>query len=112
MSSSEIADDIAMKLILVLLRVCSHIICINEISRYFINCKGLGEALGSLLILGDAEDADFIRGFWGETAFLFESHSAIIITILRHDCGKIGAWGMIGRLGLVFLMAMLVEGFK
>lgn len=111
MSSSEVANDVAMKLVLVLLRIGDHIICIKKVPCYFINCKGFGEALGSRLKIGDADDADFITRFWRETAFLFESNSAIIINILRHDCGEIGARVMFvfGKMEGAFLRFMLVE---
>ena len=86
MSSHDIPEDINVHFPLVLLRVSSHVVGIDEIACYFIRSKRLGETLGGLLVLCDTEDADFLGGFWGETSFLLESDSATAIG-LRHDCG-------------------------
>lgn len=114
MGSGDVAKDITMKLPLILRRVRGHVICINEISSYFIDCEGFREALGSLLILGNANLADFITRFWGQTAFLLEGHGAVTVTIQRHDCGTISNdWSMLlfTDWEVAFLLASLVEGF-
>ena len=75
-----------MHLPLVLLGVSSHILHVDEVACYFIHGEGFSEALCGLLVFCNAEDADFLSGFWGETAFLLEGESTAVIG-LRHDCG-------------------------
>lgn len=78
-----------MHLPLVLLRVTCHVIRVDEVACYFIHREGFSETLGGLLVLGDAEDADFLGGFWREAALLLEGGCTAVIG-LRHDC--VGIW--------------------
>jgi len=69
-----------MHLPLVLLGVARHIICVDEVACHFIHGEGFSETLGSLFILSNAEDADFLSGFWGETA-LFSRVSVLLLFV-------------------------------
>lgn len=62
MGRSDIAQDITVHLVLVLFRVSSHVIRIDEVSRNFIDGERFSETLSCLLVLGDAENADFLVG--------------------------------------------------
>jgi hypothetical protein len=94
MSSSHIAQDVAMQLVLELLIVLGQIIGVDKIARlspvssplhetlytqtyHFINSKGLSQTQGSAFIFFNAENADLLLlAFERQTAFLLKSNSS------------------------------------
>lgn len=58
--SSDIVQNIAMELPLILFSIMSQIIGIDEVPCYRINCESFSKASRNLLILAHAEDADFL----------------------------------------------------
>ena len=87
MGSSDIAQNVTMELPLILFSIMSHVISIDEIPCYLINCEGLGETSGSLFMLVHAENADFLYRRWREAALLLDRQRAITITCVLHDGG-------------------------
>jgi len=77
MSGSDVPQDVDMKLPLVLFRVRSHILSINEIPSNVIYRKRLSETLRSFSILRNANLTDLLCGGFGRrtTQFLLECES-------------------------------------
>jgi hypothetical protein len=103
MGSSDIAKDVAMELPLILFSIMSHIIGIDEVPCYRVNCEGLGETFSSLLVLVHLENADFLSDRWREAAILLDRQRAIITCVL-HGCG----WTVKVRFLVCLLVSRLV----